>query len=112
MPDRYHCTECELTFEVGWFHYHIPRAGFGSMTLLVCNSCGAQHGVEQSVGDVGPEWLSLYDFSLLAVPQPVPISVLRLVRRDLKLTLAEAKDCVHHLPLCIAKEVPEEWGRR
>lgn len=111
MPSRHSCSTCDLTFEVGWFHYHDFQSGFAAMTLLVCTACGAQHAVEIALRPDGPEWLTVCEVRVLGVRTGAALPVLRLLRRDLQVTYEEGKARIAAPPFTVAKEVREEQAR-
>ncbi len=84
MPTDYTCSRCQLSFSVGWYHYHDFSSGYGAKTLMVCAECGTMHAVELAVTDVDlPEGLPERTVSSFTLPpdqlpdrlvaQPAPV---------------------------------------
>jgi len=71
MPADYECTNCNLGFSVGTYHYHAHENGYFGRTLLVCGSCGAQHSLEIPLGD------STVLFALESQPNVLTVSKVR-----------------------------------
>lgn len=105
MPQDFRCTNCELRFSVGWFHYHCFSSGYGAQTLLVCTCCGLQHALEIATHDRGPEFYEKFDVELTSTSKSDRFEALRLIRRHLQCTNLEAGKLVDNLPLPLAVDL-------
>ena len=47
MPSDYVCKNCNLSFSLGWFHYHEWDKHWSS-TLMACSRCGVRHSIHHA----------------------------------------------------------------
>jgi hypothetical protein len=106
MPADFECSECDLHFSVGWFHYHSFESGYGSKTLLVCRRCGTRHAIEHALSDRGPQFYELHDVLVTAADPRFAVAAMQLLRKHLSLGIHEAKNKLRMVPFVLAKDVP------
>ena len=55
MASDFHCSSCNLAFQVGWDHYHTEEgADYSAASHLACTNCGTAHRVEFGRTDKAP----------------------------------------------------------
>lgn len=94
MVIDFHCSDCDLKFSVGGFHYHCFNTGYGGIRLLVCQACGTQHQLECALRDRGPESYVKYRVTAQAVPFGVMTKLAQWLRRRCQIGVAEALSLV------------------
>lgn len=113
MPQDFRCNQCELRFSLGPFHYHQVNTGYGGMLLLVCTSCGTQHGLESALRDRGPEFYEIQKVVVEHVPSPVPPILVKWVRsKKPHFSLADALACARCPPFVLEERMYAEPAAR
>ncbi len=108
MPSYYQCNSCELTFSLGWYHYHSFENGYGASTNLVCVKCGTPHRVEIALRDRGKEYVYDWEIYIDEVAKDCRVKLLKYPRKLLSYDINQAKSVVEKLPLHLPGPIHEE----
>jgi hypothetical protein len=107
MPTDFRCQHCNLRFSVGPYHYHLVESGYAWCCLMVCKSCGTQHGLEFALRDRGPEFHSNFKITVTAVPEAARNPLAHWLRRTSNKSLQKALELVRNPPVVIDASAPQ-----
>ena len=103
MPTTYKCNSCELEFDIGWFHYHDFNSGYGSETLLICDSCGTKHTIQIAMSNRGSEYYCDWGIIITDVPEGSRTKLVMFLKKLLNLDLKSSKELLMQTPIIIDK---------
>ena len=103
MPRNYKCSPFDLEFSIGWFHYHDFTSGYGSETLLICDSCGTEHTIQIAMSDRGQEFYYDWQILILDVPNETRTKLVMYLKKLLGLELKSSKELLKKTPIILEK---------
>jgi hypothetical protein len=112
MVTNFKCTHCKVKFSVGWFHYHNFDSGYGSESLLVCESCGAQHAIEIALSGDDEEFNHVCEVDVVDYDKKGKQYLLIEVRKRFNLSLGETLKYVNATPFKMYDEMTEKGAQK
>ena len=107
MPVNYHCKSCELEIILGPYH-GVVLAEYSGGLYVACRACGTQFHVAFASRDRGPEYFEYFDAVLTSAPESGRVPVMRMLRADLGLSIADTVEMLEHLPALVFRRLPLE----